>query len=161
MMGKARVFTAVDLQPITQILPSGYPDGLREIAENLYMSAVLKLQEDKYSLGYADGEDGVLLEEAVHRGLLAQLAFGQTEDLSFALGGHGFYMQKGVSFRLSPRNRKMCEEFRGDYTVVARKYDLSEQQVRNIIDRWQHEQFAAKQKTLFTEPASAGRQRQA
>ena len=42
----------------------------------------------------------------------------------------------------------MCAEFRGDYKSLARKWGLTEQQTRNIVDAWQRERFHARQGSL-------------
>jgi Mor family transcriptional regulator len=42
----------------------------------------------------------------------------------------------------------MCAEFRGDYQVLARKYNLTEMRVRQIVDSWQRAQFLARQQGL-------------
>ena len=123
-----------DLAPLRAILPLGFPAAMVEIAEQLY----LQLLDEPLALDRADREHA-----------MAVTAFRQVERLSKELGGGNLYLHKGVGFRLSPRNRQMCEEFRGDYKVLARKYKLSEQQVRNIVDTWQRERFAQRQRDMF------------
>ena len=74
--------------------------------------------------------------------------------LSSVIGGGQVYWPKAVAYHLSPRNAQMCAEFRGDYKVLARKYKLTETQVRNIVDGWQDERFMARQGNIFSaEPA--------
>lgn len=125
-----------DLAPLHAILPLGFPAAMTEIAEQLY----LQLLEEPIAHDRADREHA-----------MAVTAFRQVERLSTELGGANLYLHKGVGYRLTPRNRQMCLEFRGDYKVLARKYKLSEQQVRNIVDAWQQEQFAARQGVMFDE----------
>lgn len=118
-----------DLKPLEAIVPPDFHEALHEIASWLYLQLVdeaLGLPSDK----------------------LAAVALRQAERLSDEMGGSSVYIAKGVSYRLTPRNREMCERFRGDYKVLARAYKLSEQQVRNIVDAWQREQFAARQGAL-------------
>ncbi|MGY8903725.1 MAG: Mor transcription activator family protein [Burkholderiales bacterium] len=126
--------TVQDLAPVQAVLDPTCPPTLREITENLY----LELAQAEASYPDAD--------RAAH---LASLAWRQTERLCAAMGGMNWYLNKGVSLRLSKRNRQMCAEFRGDYKVLARKYDLTEQQCRNIVDAWQQEEYAKRQSALF------------
>lgn len=120
---------AADLKPLEAILPADFHEVLYEIASWLY----LQLIEEQ-------------LDVPADR--LAMVALRQAERLSDEMGGSSVYIAKGVSYRLTPRNREMCGKFRGDYKVLAREYKLSEQQVRNIVDAWQREQFAQRQGAL-------------
>lgn len=49
------------------------------------------------------------------------------------LGGSSLYIPKEASLTRPIRNRVIREKFNGDYRVLARKYDISEAQVRNIV----------------------------
>lgn len=124
--------TAIDLKPLHAVLPEGLPDVLREMAEFLFMELA---ECDVPAALQLSAEDR------------AALAWCQTMRVSDEFGGT--YVPKGVVFRLTPRNREMCSKFRGDYRVLARQYGLSEQQVRNIVNRWQREQFLARQGDIF------------
>ena len=126
--------TAKDLAPLLQVLDPATPPTLREIAENLFV--VLMFAEPS--------------KPAADRALaLAQLALLQMERLCAHMGGMNWYLNKGVALKLSKRNRGMCAKFRGDYKILAREYDLTEQQVRNIVDGWQEAEFLRKQNPLF------------
>ncbi len=129
------------LAPLHAIFPPGFPPALRDIAELLY----LQLHDEHVAADSAD---------RTH--VLASIAMRQVERLSTELGGGNLYVHKGVSYRLTPRNRQMCAEFRGDYKTLARKYKLSEQQVRNIVDAWQCEEFKRKQCDMFSEAQPGG-----
>ncbi|CAM3350453.1 Mor transcription activator family protein [Paracidovorax anthurii] len=139
-----------DLAALHAILPLGFPAAMAEIAEQLY----LQLLEEPIARDRADREHA-----------MAATAFRLVERLSAELGGVNLYLHKGVGYRLTPRNRQMCDEFRGDYKALARKYKLSEQQVRNIVDTWQREAFLQKQRDMFgaqseTRPSRARGSRQ-
>lgn len=136
--------TSEDLAPITALLHPAYPARLREMAEILFLQLVDEALIDVK-------KDGA-------KARLAQVALAQIDRLSSTIGGSGFYMHKATAFKqmikLSPRNQEMCRKFRGDYTVLAREYQLSEQQVRNIVDNWQLQQFEKVQGNIFPpEPA--------
>lgn len=132
--------TEQDLAPLTAVLDPSTPATVREIAENLFV--VLVSSEPVKPV-------------AARALVLAQLAQAQVERLCANMGGMNWYLNKGVILKLSKRNREMCAKFRGDYKVLARAYDLTEQQVRNIVDAWQHEEFARRQSALFGDAGSA------
>jgi len=125
--------TAQDLAPVAQVLDPEYPASLREITELLYLELVESEPEPPAQDRATD---------------LARLALRQTERMCMEMGGQNLYLHKGTSYRLSPRNRQMCAEFRGDYKSLARKWGLTEQQTRNIVDAWQRERFHARQGSL-------------
>ena len=50
-------------------------------------------------------------------------------------GGSSIYIYKQDSFVRLLRDKKIREEFRGDYRALAQKYNLSEMAIRNIVDR--------------------------
>jgi len=126
--------TAGDLAPLEAVMDPAYPDRLREIAEHLF----LQLLEE---------EDAAPDPARAHQ--MAQIALRQTERLSINLGGGNFYMHKGVSFRLTPRNREMCARFTGNnYDALALAYGLSDMRVRQIVNAWQVERFMHRQETL-------------
>ena len=132
--------TQQDLAPLADVLDPSTPATLREVAENLFV--VLLANEPA-----KPKRDRAIA--------LAQLALLQLERLCANMGGMNWYLHKAKVLKLSKRNREMCGKFRGDYKVLARAYDLTEQQVRNIVDAWQHEEFARKQKPLFASPQPA------
>lgn len=134
--------TSTDLTPLQAIVPPEFHEALYEIASWLYLQLV-------------DEGLGLPAER------LAAVALRQAERLSFEMGGSSVYIAKGVSYRLTPRNREMCEKFRGDYKVLAREYKLSEQQVRNIVDGWQREQYMRRQADMFGREAEAPRAHEA
>lgn len=126
--------TLQDLAPLEAMFDPAYPQTLREIATSTFMH-LLEVSQ-------------VMPDDPMRGPCLAELALGITNRLSNDHGGCNLYLPKAVSFYLSPRNRKMCAEFRGDYKALARKYKLTEQQVRNIVDAWQREQFFKRQGRL-------------
>ncbi|MFM9881207.1 MAG: Mor transcription activator family protein [Burkholderiaceae bacterium] len=132
--------TALDLAPVNAVIDPACPPTLREITEHLYLEL-------------AEAEPAKPSGERAHE--LAQLAWRQLERLCAAMGGMNWYLNKGVALRLSKRNRAMCAKFRGDYKVLAREYQLTEQQVRTIVDAWQKEEFAKRQSALFEGGAAA------
>ena len=49
-------------------------------------------------------------------------------------GGSYLYIPKESSLTRPIRNRIIRERFNGDYKVLARKYNITEAQIRNIVD---------------------------
>lgn len=121
------------------LLPEAYPDGWRPICEALFVNLVAQ----------ADVLAGAEQREA----RLAAMAIALTDGIVQSIGGGNYYLAKGIGYRLTPRNRQMCErfwpEFKGDYRAIARAYDMSDQQARNIIDGWQRQEFAKRQHSLL------------
>ena len=48
-------------------------------------------------------------------------------------GGSSIYVYKRDSFLRTLRDKKIKEEFRGNYKELAQKYNLTEMAIRNII----------------------------
>jgi Mor family transcriptional regulator len=115
------------LAPVHALLDPAYPDNLRMVAELLYVQLV----EDE---GIAD---------------MALLALRQTERLCAELGGMNFYMNKGLRYRASLRDREMFARFNGrNYDELARAYGLTPMRVRQIIAAMLAEETARRQGKL-------------
>lgn len=110
------------LAPLHALLDPAYPENLRMVAEWLFVQLV---------------EDEPVSEKptgAARLTALALLALRQTERLSAEIGGMNFYLNKGVRYRASLRDREMFERFRGhNYDELARAYSLTPMRVRQII----------------------------
>lgn len=66
------------------------------------------------------------------------------------LGGQQMYLSKGLDYELSLRDDEIYKGFKGNnYHTLARKYHLSEMQVRNIVKRGQLRDQARRQNKLF------------
>jgi Mor family transcriptional regulator len=128
------------LAPVAAVMSPELPEILREATEVLYLQLV--------------DEAGLEVSESNKLDRLARIALAQVLRLSSVIGGGQVYWPKAIAYHLSPRNRQMCAEFRGDYKVLARKYKLTDTQVRNIVDGWQAERFAARQGTMLGDHAT-------
>lgn len=132
--------TQAELTVLEAMLPDGLTPDMRDVAQCLYEAVVL-----------ADprcGQSPTLDEWGVQLQIWAQMALMQLQHLANQKGGVAVYLAKGVTAHLSARDRKMCSEFRGDYQVLARKYNLTEMRVRQIVDAWQRAQFLTRQQGL-------------
>lgn len=95
--------------------PDGYPELLEQIGQAVYRK-LLAFQLDPH--------------------LASSWAFHITEAIRADVGGVQQYIPRGISYELSIRDQKIWAEFHGDnYNTLARKYKLTEMQVRNIIKR--------------------------
>ena len=121
--------TAADLAPLERLLDPEYPDRLRDMCTVIYLA----LQDH--------GQD-IPAEE---------LALALTEAVSLELGGASFYLHKGFLFRkkLTARDREIAEQARhNNIHILARKHNITEMRVRQIVGEYRHEQFLARQDQL-------------
>ena len=121
-------------------LPSGLTEDMRDVAFCLFEAMAL-----------TDARAGQARPDDIWLGVLsamARVAVIQLQHLAEQKGGRAIYLAKGIAVQLSARDRKMCEEFRGDYEVLADKYDLTPMRVRQIVGAWQAEQFRRRQGRL-------------
>ena len=117
---------------------------------------------DQPSLFLDDSYPEVLADIArtVHEQLMARARLAHQEAAEIALvvaehvrkniGGVATYIPRGLSYELSLRDRQIWSEFKGDnHAELARKYDMTEMRVRQIIDRAARTDRAARQHKLF------------
>lgn len=71
------------------------------------------------------------------------------------LGGAGMtYIPKGRDYELSVRDKEIWDAFTGDnYNALSRKYDLTEMQIRNIVNKARKALQRRMQPPLFGEEA--------
>ncbi len=142
-MGRAHA-TINDLAPVHALMGDDFPELLREAGEALYLELAENATQDSGWLAKQRSED----ERHQRQKELARLALAQVARLTELFGGTQPYWPSGKYFVMSERNLQICAEFRGDYTLLARKYNLSEIMVRNIVDGWQRKKFMQRQGKL-------------
>jgi Mor family transcriptional regulator len=126
--------SAAELEPLERLFDPKYPDRLREMATVLFLE--LKARGT---------------ELPPH-----ELALALTERVSLDLGGGQFYMHKGSSYRLAPRDREIAAEYRGwNLGVLAKKHNLTEMRIRQIVDQVQREAFESRQGKLLVDGEQA------
>lgn len=135
-MDEPRISQA-ELSVLESMLPEGLTPDMRDVAVCLFEAPVLA---DPRCGQSPDHEDWAAQLES-----WARLAMMQLQHLANEKGGMAMYLAKGVTAHLSARDRQMCTEFRGDYKLLARKYNLTEMRVRQIVDSWQRTQFLKNQ----------------
>ena len=140
MLPTTKRMTAAEAAVLDAQLPSGLTEEMRDVAFCLFEAMAL-----------TDARAGQARPDDIWLGVLsamARVAVIQLQHLAEQKGGRAIYLAKGVAVHLSARDRKMCEEFRGDYEVLADKYDLTPMRVRQIVGAWQAEQFRRRQGRL-------------
>jgi Mor family transcriptional regulator len=79
-----------------------------------------------------------------------QGAFRIMDTIRRELGGSVMYLPKGLSYDLSPRDQEIFDKFNGrNYYELAREYDLTEMQVRNIVKKGLDKLRSRQQRPLF------------
>ena len=111
-----------ELAPLHALLDPAYPDNLRTIAEWMF----LQLVEDADLLGIPG------CTQRQHH--CALVALRQAERLSTEEGGNALYLNKGISYRATLRDREMYARFSGhNYDELARAYRITTMRVRQIL----------------------------
>ena len=140
MLPMTKRMTAAEAAVLDAQLPAGLTEEMRDVALCLYEAMALTDSR----LGQAKPDESWVMV----LGAMARVAVIQLQHLAEQKGGRAIYLAKGVAVHLSARDRKMCEEFRGDYEVLADRYDLTPMRVRQIVGAWQDEQFRRRQGRL-------------
>ena len=133
-----RVMGAADLAVLEQALPPGMTADMRELAGCLFKGL---LHDNEAPLSF-EGERAPLLRWA------ATVVCRQMQMLADEIGGSMVYLPKGMQVFLTARDAEICSKFRGDYTVLAREYHLSEMRVRQIVDGARRARFLERQGNL-------------
>ena len=140
-MTPARRLTAAEAAVLDAHLPVGLTEEMRDVAWCLFEAMALM-----------DSRAGAERPDPVWLGVLhamARVATAQLLHRAQQQGGKAIYLAKGVAMHLSARDMQMCREFRGNnYDFLARKYDLTEMRVRQIVAAWQAEQYRLRQARL-------------
>ena len=126
-----------DLAPIEALFSASYPQALRDLATSLFMELLDRSSNQPHHPGRG------------HR--LAQLALALANRLSSDFGGNNMYIHKAVTHHLNARNREMYALYdnkRWTYKTLGKKYDLTEVQVRNIIQACIEEEVSRRQGRL-------------
>ncbi|MGL4796540.1 MAG: Mor transcription activator family protein [Paraclostridium sp.] len=69
-----------------------------------------------------------------HKDIANYIGVDAFKKLVQLIGGSSLYIPKETSLTRPIRNRIIKESFNGDYKILARKYSITEAQIRNIID---------------------------
>jgi hypothetical protein len=133
--------TQAELAVLEAMLPDGLTPDMRDVAQCLFVALVLNDPRC--------GEVPTLINgwgAQLHAWALQALM--QLQYLASQIGGGAVYLAKGITVHLTARDRKMCAEFRGDYKALARKYNLTDMRVRQIVDTFLKAQYLSRQQGL-------------
>lgn len=133
--------TAAEAAVLDAQLPAGLTEEMRDVAFCLFEAMALmdhRLGQERPGQGWIN-----VLES------MANVAVRQLQHLADKKGGKAIYLAKGLAVYLSARDLQMCADFKGNnYDLLAKRYDLTEMRVRQIIAAWRYEQFRTRQGRL-------------
>jgi hypothetical protein len=136
-----RRLTTAEAAVLDAALPAGLTETMRDVAYCLYEAMALA---DARAGQAQPGEGWLIVLRA-----MARVAVIQLQHLAREIGGQAIYLAKGVVMQLNVRDQQMCAEFRGNnYEELARKYNLTQMRVRQIVDAWSAQQFGKRQGQL-------------
>ncbi len=91
-----------------------------------------------------------LLELGIDHAKANAHALAMLDAIRKEVGGTMVYVSKGQSYDMSARDDAIYAKFRGNnYTQLARLYQLTDMQIRNIVKRGRARDVARKQARLF------------
>jgi hypothetical protein len=130
--------TAQTIAPL-EVRITAFPEVWQELARSHYCTL----------LGRGGWPDCMPLHEAVLADLAEQaaaLAMGIGEDM----GGAQPYIPIGLNFTASEKNIRVVRAWRGGqpWQHIAASEKITPRRVRQIVNAWQHENFAQRQGTL-------------
>lgn len=113
-------------------LDDSYPEVLADIARTIHE----RLMEDpRIKLAHP---------------IAAEVAMSVAEHVRKNIGGVATYIPRGINYELTLRDREIWAEFKGDnYHELARKYDVTEMRVRQIVAQAMRIDKARRQQNLF------------
>ncbi len=144
--GKAGGYlTEGEAQVLARALPVGMTEPMQELAYVLYEALVL---QDPRAARPEAGRKQPAGEWLQMLTAMARTVCVQVTHAAREIGGRQLYISRGVS-DLSERDRQICADFRGhNHAALAKKYDLTEMRVRQILEAYQKEEFARRQGKL-------------
>lgn len=114
-------------------LDDSYPEVLADIARTVHERLMVRAR-----LAHQDA---------------AEIALDVAEHVRKNIGGVATYIPRGLSYELSLRDRQIWSEFKGDnHAELARRYDMTEMRVRQIVAQAARVDRAARQQALFPDP---------
>ncbi|MEG2787925.1 MAG: Mor transcription activator family protein [Romboutsia sp.] len=70
-----------------------------------------------------------------YKDIAEEIGIDPFKKLVKLLGGNSIYVPKEASLTRPIRDRIIKEDFNGDYKILARRYNISQSQIRNILDK--------------------------
>jgi Mor family transcriptional regulator len=113
-------------------LDESYPEVLADIARTVHEQL---MEHPKLRLAHP---------------IAAEVAMSVAESVRKNIGGVATYIPRGTGYDLSQRDREIWTDFKGDnYAELARKYDLTEMRIRQIVTHAAKVDRRARQENLF------------
>ncbi|MDF7669851.1 Mor transcription activator family protein [Orbaceae bacterium ESL0721] len=82
--------------------------------------------------------------------IASQLGDNVANTISELFGGQNFTFPRDYIFKLNQRDLQIYDEFRGsNYAELSRKYNMTERNIRKVIDRVHKRMLKQKQPGLF------------
>ncbi|MDP3841062.1 MAG: Mor transcription activator family protein [Oxalobacteraceae bacterium] len=82
--------------------------------------------------------------------IAAEVAMSVAEHVRKNIGGVATYIPRGINYELTLRDKQMWMDFKGDnYSELARKYNLTDMRVRQVMERISKIERARRQQNLF------------
>lgn len=70
-----------------------------------------------------------------YKDVAEEIGIDSFKKLVKLLGGNSLYIPKEISLTRPIRDRIIKEDFNGDYKILSRRYNISQSQIRNILDK--------------------------
>ncbi|MGL5755435.1 MAG: Mor transcription activator family protein [Paraclostridium sp.] len=70
-----------------------------------------------------------------YKDIAEEIGIDTFKKLVKLLGGNSLYVPKEASLTRPIRDRIIKQDFNGDYKILARRYNISQSQIRNILDK--------------------------
>lgn len=97
-----------------------------------------------------DSIERKLIESKIDEELATKLATLIVDDFRHQCGGMSVYIPKGVGLDAILKHSKIYQDFRGkNHTELAKKYNLSEQRIYQIVRAMQSAELDSIQPKLF------------
>jgi len=114
------------------ILDDAYPEVLADIAREIHR----QLMEDPRT--------------KLPHPVAAEMALSVAEHVRKNIGGVNVYIPRGHVYEATQREQQIYAEFKGDnYHQLARKWQLTEMRIRQIIEKVGQIERAKRQRSLF------------
>ncbi len=132
-MASLEFSNAADVKLLEDLLPPALNETLREITLSIYLELL----------------DDAQIVEALGKERIAEMALMLTDRVSRDVGGSTFYMPKGISFRMAPRDVVIGSRYNGrNRRELAQEYGLCDMRIDQIYKRWLASERAKRQGQL-------------
>ena len=129
-----RHMSSAEIAVLEGLLPEKLTESMRGVAVGLFEALVVLDERAGHT-----SPDREWLEQLQ---TWADQVLAQMQHLADVVGGEAIYFAKGITMRLSARDREMVAKFRGNnIRHLAKEYQITATRVRQIVAAVQREQF--------------------